>query len=307
MTAAQSTDEWQHPACFFKGVSQLLHDESSIGDMDQNRALSPTVGHSVERAGAQQLPSIRRRHLTRLLTHEPIGSGGSHAHIRMRPRHGAAAPLLLSRIQSGQESFRSHAQLNPAQRVRFPTGMVRRGLISAVDDVEQHRRGRTPEVLHGLRHLLQDTQINPIISGEGPTHDVARISTDHHAALGIFRLLLQEAVVSVDDPGRRTVLGRLHLIVDGNPPPVTDLTLTGRRGGDSWRKASEESLDLGDAFSEAMGGGQHRGQYPCWSRRPFGATVTIVRVELSEGERGRDGQITHRCCVRQSCARRHPG
>jgi len=80
----------------------------------------------------------------------------------------------------------------------------------------------------------------------------------------------------------------------------------GRRGGDPWRRASKESLDLGNAFSEAIGGRQHRGQYPRWSRRPFSALLSIVRVELSEGERGRDGQITHRC-VRRSCARRRPG
>lgn len=274
--------------------------------MHQNCALSPTVGHLVERARAQQLPSIGRSPVTRPPTHEPIRIGGSHAHIRMRPRHGAAAPLLLSGVQSSQKSFRSHPQLNPARLVRFPTGMARWRLDSTIDDVEQHGGGRTPEVLHGPCHLLQNAQINWAINGEGPTHDVARTGTDHHAALGIIRLLLQEAVVSVDNPSRRTVLVRLQLIVDGDPPPVTDLTLTGRRGGDSWRKASEESLDLGDAFSEAMGGGQHRGQYPCWSRRPFGAPFSIVRVELSEGERGRDGQITHHC-VRQSCARRHPG
>ena len=88
----------------------------------------------------------------------------------------------------------------------------------------------------------------------------------------------------VENVGRRTILSRLHLIVDGNPPPVTDLTLTGRRGGDPWRTTSKESLDFGSAFSEAMGGRQHRRQYPRWSRWPFGAPLSIVRVELSEGE-----------------------
>ena len=138
MTAAQPTDEWQHPTCFFKGVSQLLRDESSVGGMHQNCALSPTVGHSVERARAQQLPSIRRRSVTDLRVHKPIRIGGSHAHIRMRPRHGAAAPLLLSSVQSSQESFRPHPQPNLARRVRFPTEMARWHLDSTVDDVEQH-------------------------------------------------------------------------------------------------------------------------------------------------------------------------
>jgi len=50
------------------------------------------------------------------------------------------------------------------------------------------------------------------------------------------------------------------------------------------RTTSKESLDLGNAFSEAMGGRQHCGQYPRWSRRPFSALLSIVRVELSEGE-----------------------
>ena len=139
MTATQPTDEWQHPARLSERVAQLLHDESSVGGMHQNCPLSPTVGHSVERARAQQLPSIRHRPITGPPTHEPIGSGGSHAHIRMRPRHGAAAPLLLSGVQSSQESFRSHPQLNPARRVRFPTGMARWHLDNTVDDVEQHR------------------------------------------------------------------------------------------------------------------------------------------------------------------------
>jgi len=58
----------------------------------------------------------------------------------------------------------------------------------------------------------------------------------------------------------------------------------GGRGGDPWRTTSKESLDLGNAFSEAIGGRQHRGQYPRWSWRPFSAPPSIVRVELSEGE-----------------------
>ena len=139
VTAAQSTDERQHPARLPKGVSQLLHDESSVGGMHQNCTLSSTVGHSVERARAQQLPSIRRRSVTDLRVHKPIRIGGSHAHIRMRPRHGAAAPLLLSGVQSSQESCRSHPQPNPARRIRFPTEMARWHLDSTVDDVEQHR------------------------------------------------------------------------------------------------------------------------------------------------------------------------
>ena len=138
MTATQPADEWQHPARLPKGVSQLLRDESSVGGMHQNYPLPATVGHSVERARAQQLPSIRRSPITGPLTHEPIESGGSHAHIRMRPRHGAAPPLLLSGIQSSQKSFRSHPQLNPARLVRFPTGMARWRLDSTGDDVEQH-------------------------------------------------------------------------------------------------------------------------------------------------------------------------
>ena len=138
MTATQPTDEWQHPARLPKGVSQLLRDESSVGGMHQNCTLSSTVGHSVERARAQQLPSIRRSPITGPPTHQPIRIGGSHAHIWMRPRHGAAAPLLLSGIQSSQESFCSHPQPNPARLVRFPTGMARWRLDSTGDDVEQH-------------------------------------------------------------------------------------------------------------------------------------------------------------------------
>jgi hypothetical protein len=80
--------------------------------------------------------------------------------------------------------------------------MVRRRLDSTVDDVEQHRRRRTPEVLHGSRHLLQDTEIGTVVGGEGPAYDVARTGTNHHAAFGSFRLLLQQPIVTVDDSGR---------------------------------------------------------------------------------------------------------
>jgi len=72
------------------------------------------------------------------------------------------------------------------------------------------------------------------------------------------------------------------------------VTLAGRGGGDSWRKASEESLDLGDAFSEAMGGRQHRGQYPRWSRRPFSATLShdspLGKIILDVDGRKTDGR-----------------